>query len=65
LRLKVRLSHGRPGKRGLRISGLLILILEASKTYAMFESTTGQEERNHSLDIFVKQFCRKGFVIEN
>jgi len=63
LQLKERLSHGRPGKRGLGVSGLLIL--EASKTYAMFESTTGQEERNHSLNIFVKQFGCKGFVIES
>jgi len=61
--LKERLSHGRFGERRFGVSRLLIF--GARKTYATFESSTGQEKRNHSLDIVSKQFGCKGLVIED
>jgi hypothetical protein len=63
LGLKERLGHGRFGKRRLWVSGLLIL--DAGKAYATLESSTGQEERNHALDILLKQLCCKSLVIDD
>jgi hypothetical protein len=63
LGLKERLSHGRFGERRLRVNGLLIL--ETRKAYATLEPSTGQEERNHALDVLLKQFGCKSLVIDN